>query len=321
MYEKDTKILYITCCESGFYCLQKMYKKNYKFASVITVAPEVAQKYEVSGYQDILEWCNERNLPVISLKNYQLKIEDLSNIEYDIILVNGWNRLISKEIIESAKFGGIGIHAGHPPIGHGRSPLVWNIIYGMKEIEAYCFKLTPKADDGDILHLRRVEITSQDSARTLYEKVMFHSVELFEKSLSRQIRGKEGLRQPLDHSKVYPKRTPEDGLIDFSQSMHQIYDFIRAQSSPYPGAFGFIDNLTMKIWGAIPFDCFSFSEKARMPGEVLESLPSGLVVQTGTTPIWITEYELFNRNGSEINFQNFHQDSLVGKIISNAVID
>ena len=40
-----------------------------------------------------------------------------------------------------------------------------------------------------------------------------------------------------DKIKVYPQRSPEDGLIDLSWSKEEIFNFIRAQSSPYPGAF------------------------------------------------------------------------------------
>jgi methionyl-tRNA formyltransferase len=44
---------------------------------------------------------------------------------------------------------------------------------------------------------------------------------------------------PQDKSaiKVYPQRKPEDGEINPEWPARKIYDFIRAQAPPYPGAF------------------------------------------------------------------------------------
>ena len=46
-----------------------------------------------------------------------------------------------------------------------------------------------------------------------------------------------------DDSKAtyYPKRTPEDGKIDWSISALEIEHSIKAVTKPYPGAFTFLD--------------------------------------------------------------------------------
>ena len=75
------------------------------------------------------------------LKNYDLQIKDLKGLEYNLIIVNGWSRLIKNDIINSSSFGMIGLHAGHPPIGHGRAPIPWNIILNFKDIEVLPLKL------------------------------------------------------------------------------------------------------------------------------------------------------------------------------------
>jgi len=36
---------------------------------------------------------------------------------------------------------------------------------------------------------------------------------------------------------VYPQRSPDDGELDLNNSAKDLYNFIRPQSSPYPGAF------------------------------------------------------------------------------------
>jgi methionyl-tRNA formyltransferase len=46
---------------------------------------------------------------------------------------------------------------------------------------------------------------------------------------------------------IYPQRSPRDGEIDWSNKAAQIYNFIRAQTLPYPCAFSIINDEQIKI--------------------------------------------------------------------------
>jgi methionyl-tRNA formyltransferase len=206
----------------------------------------------------------------------------------EILVVSGWNRLIGTDVLERFQFGALGVHAGHPPIGLGRAPLSWNIIKGYRDLEVYIFRLTASADDGDIMAIRTVQITAHDTVQTLYEKVMFCSAVMFQHSILALMSGQRGFAQASEFKVVYPKRTPADGLIDFRKSTEELVDFIRAQTRPYPGAFSFLNAVKWTIWSAQPFDTFAFRDMPRVPGRIVLALPTGLVVQTGSAPLWIT---------------------------------
>lgn len=289
MISKKIKILYITCCDNGFFALKALSSQGYSIAAVITISPQVAERNAVSGYVDIREWCIQRNLECITLENYQLNFKDVQHLDYELIVVNGWNRLIHQEVINSAPLGGLGLHAGHPPIGLGRSPLVWNIILGHSDLEVYCFKLTAQADDGAIYSLQTVEITPFDNAQLLYEKVMRAGKNLIIEAINKIAKQIAPYAQNLAHAKHYAKRTPEDGAIDFSQSAIAIYNFVRAQTTPYPGAFCHLNQQKWHIHSVIPFDRFAYRDIQRLPGQIVEVLPSGIVIQTGTEAIWLLD--------------------------------
>ena len=57
-------------------------------------------------------------------------------------------------------------------------------------------------------------------------------------------------RNLQDESKrrTFPPRNPEDGKIDWSLPTEKIYDFVRAQTKPYPGAFSNCGNDKITIW-------------------------------------------------------------------------
>lgn len=44
------------------------------------------------------------------------------------------------------------------------------------------------------------------------------------------------------------QRLPDDGNIDWSKPSRDVYNFIRAQSDPYPGAFTYFRGQKMIIW-------------------------------------------------------------------------
>lgn len=305
---KKIPITYITCCGNGMYGLKYLLDKGHNITTVVTISPEVGQKNLVSGYVEIAPLCKSEGIRLIELDNYVIKPENLPPDKCGILVVNGWNRLIKKEVISMFEYGGLGIHAGHPPIGHGRAPLPWNIIKGFKEIEVYIFKLTEHADDGNILAINTIEITPHDTVKTLYEKVMYRGAMLFDRALN-DISNDNiiSYKQQKNDIISYPKRTPEDGLIDFTNSVDEIYNFIRAQSHPYPGAFTFVNGKKWHIWKAIPFDCHSLESSPRVPGSIVVALPSGIVVQTGSSPLWILEAEYSGKKVIPLNINSMEQ--------------
>jgi len=280
-------LLYITCAESGLYGLRHLLRRGREIAAVVTIPPAVAAAHEVSGYADIGPLAEELGIGCISLKSYAISREDIAATPFDILVVNGWNRIIPAEIIALARLGAIGLHAGHPPIGLGRAPLVWNILMGRTDIEVYAFRMASSVDDGDILARRPVEITPQDDVSLLYEKVFFAGARLIDEAVEKVVKGERGQPQDMASAVRYGKRTAADGLIDFSQSEAQIHNFVRAQSSPYPGAFSTLEGVRWVIDRAFPFDRFAFRDLPREPGKIVAALPKGIVVLTGGSPIWV----------------------------------
>ena len=52
----------------------------------------------------------------------------------------------------------------------------------------------------------------------------------------------------MQHFPLLPRRRPDDGLIDWSQNSLCVYNFIRALTHPYPGAFSYVGGERIIIW-------------------------------------------------------------------------
>jgi methionyl-tRNA formyltransferase len=85
--------------------------------------------------------------------------------------------------------------------------------------------------------------------------------------------------QDVSNATYYPQRKPDDGLVDWSWNARFIFNWIRAQTHPYPGAFTFYDERKLYLWRAEHIDV-NCSDK--IPGEVIEIINgSGIDVCVG----------------------------------------
>jgi methionyl-tRNA formyltransferase len=106
-------------------------------------------------------------------------------------------------------------------------------------------------DTGDIAFQERFTLSEEedvgDALRKLYP--------LYEQLTICAIQGLQANalpRHPQDHSlaTVFPKRTPDDGRIDWAWSATRVLNLTRALSKPYPGAFTSLDGRRLLIWKA-----------------------------------------------------------------------
>jgi methionyl-tRNA formyltransferase len=184
-------------------------------------------------------------------------IEKIKCIAPDLIIVCGWQRLVCKEILDIPRLGTVGFHSSLLPKYRGRAPVNWAIIAGEKETGITMFYLTEDADAGDIIAQKAFPIMLNDDCDTVYKKSAKAGADLMAEFLPKIANGTAPrLHNPSRNYPAYPKRTPTDGEIDFKRSAIDVYNFIRALTKPYPGAFTYLsDDSKIVIWKAeIVFD-------------------------------------------------------------------
>ena len=86
---------------------------------------------------------------------------------------------------------------------------------------------------------------------------------------------------------AWPKRVPGDGIIDWETRARYLYDWVRAQTRPYPGAFTFLGDEKVVVWRARPVEL----EAPAPAGTVVAALPDGPVVACGEGGLLLEEVE------------------------------
>ena len=305
------RIAYFSASKSGLIALRRIVAlrpNGLEIVAVFTIGPEMAKKHAVSGHADFGPLCNKHGLALRLVADYALRtpedVEAVKECNPEMIVVNGWNRLLPADVISLPSQGSYGIHAGHPPKGRGRAFKAWSIIKAFDEFVFYLFELTPDADAGRIVAEVRVELTPKDDAGTLADKEGLASSELIAEWIPViSETGFRGIPQDAKEATSYPKRVPKDGRINFAWDGDRVDRWIRAHSDPYPGAF--FDSLRGRVVvhrGQV-FDRKFNPWQGLEPGRVLAVVGSGVLVSTGTWPVLIRAVEVDGRKvtgGDEI---------------------
>ncbi len=220
-------------------------------------------------YADIPEIAKKNNVPFYVMQKSMKEpgiFHSLESWKADLIVVVGWYHMIPKTITDKTLT--IGMHASLLPDYSGGAPLVWAIIHGEKKTGITLFKLGDGVDNGPILGQSSTVISDSDTICSLYERVELLGINLL-RNLVPKIEDGSAIFHPQDDSKrrMFSQRSPKDGEINWNWPARKVYDFIRAQTHPYPGAFSTYKKQLIHIWGSTV-----------MGNEVLAELPSGTIV-------------------------------------------
>ncbi len=210
-------------------------------------------------------------------------------LEPELVFVVGWSQLVRDPFIELANEGVFGMHPTLLPRHRGRAPIPWAILTGLARTGVTLFEIVDAtADSGAIVGQREVEISPDETATTLFARIADAHVELV-RALVPQLLARTAPRIPQDPSRAssWPKRSPADGIIDWETRAPYVYDWVRAQTRPYPGAFTFLGDEKVIVWGARPVSLAD----AAPAGTIVEVLDEGPVVACGEGGLVLEEVQ------------------------------
>jgi len=214
----------------------------------------------------------------------------LRALDPELVFVVGWSQLVGDPFIALGREGVFGMHPTLLPRHRGRAPIPWAILSGLARTGVTLFEITDStADSGAIVGQAVVDIAPDETATTLFERLARAHVELIREYVPQLLR-RSAPRVPQDarRASAWPRRTPADGIIDWDTRAPYLYDWVRAQTRPYPGAFTFRGDDRVVVWRARPVDL----EAAAPAGTVVAERPEGPVVACGEGALLLEEVEL-----------------------------
>ena len=213
-------------------------------------------------------------------------VEILRGYNPDVIIVVAFGQIIPESILEIPKYGCVNIHGSLLPKYRGAAPIQWAVLDGEKETGVTTMLMDKGIDTGDILLKRVINLAVDETAGSLFDKLMVLGAETILETLEGLENGsitpeKQG-ESPTDYAKMLTKAM---GLIDFTRTAAELDCFIRGMN-PWPSAYTVLDGKTLKIWKAKPVDGNGGA------GSVLSVGKDSFIVCCGENALEILEVQL-----------------------------
>lgn len=182
----------------------------------------------------------------------------------DCVVVSSYDKILPPDIVSSVPF--INVHYAPLPRYRGRATVNWAIINGEPYTAVTVHELLPALDAGGILFQETVSIGRRDNVTDLYRRLNTIQQRVLAGAVDRLLAGDHGIPQDESRATYVCTRTPEDGEISWAESAESIDRTIRALTSPFPGAFTWLDGLKVVVNSAEPVD--SVEWEGIVPGRV-----------------------------------------------------
>jgi methionyl-tRNA formyltransferase len=224
--------------EFGIESLNAVAQSNHKLLFIATQPPHLAGRGRKPNPTPVAQWANAHSTPYVetdSVNAAQITAR-IAEYEPDLILVIAFGQKIGNELIDLPPRGAINVHASLLPKLRGAAPINWAIINGETQTGISVITLTEKMDAGRILTQAETDISPNETAGELHDRLAKMAAPLLLKTLD-EIEAGTAKYTEQDHSKatLAPKLKKSDGFLDFAESAELLDRKIRG-FWPWPGA-------------------------------------------------------------------------------------
>lgn len=285
------RTIFVSFDEIGWACLEAILAGDGNVVGIFTLPDDLL--WRRSGANPFDGIAGDHGIPLYKVRdiNDPQTVAQVRELHPDCIFVIGWSQLIGKDLIDMPAEGCIGAHPTLLPKHRGRAPIPWAFIFGLTKTGVTMFYIDQGVDSGDVIDQVEIPILDEDTAATVYGKVLAAHVDLIERNYPLLAKGKAA-RIPQDHARAsyWPKRVPADGIIDWNTRASRLYDWVRGLTHPYPGAFTLCETGRIIVWEAVAEeDSDGGGETA---GRVLRVEGDGVLVRAGQGALLLRKIQL-----------------------------
>lgn len=248
--------------------LRALVEAGHEVAAVFTQPDKPKNRGMKLQPTPVKEYALTQNIPV-----YQpAKLRDgealaiLKGIMPELIVVAAYGKILPADILELPRLGCINVHSSLLPKYRGAAPINWAILNGEHESGVSIMYMAEGLDTGDVIDAAATEITLEDTASTLHDRLAAMGAELLTDVVARLAAGTASRTQQREEDSCYaPMLSKELSPMDWKRSARQLHDQVRGLI-PWPSAVTEIDGVRCKIW------------KTTLTGETTGK-PAGTIVQ------------------------------------------
>lgn len=215
----------------------------------------------------------------------------LKGLNADLFIVVAYGQILSEAILDIPKVFSINAHASILPRYRGAAPINWAVIRGEKKTGVTIIKMTKKMDAGPVILKKNLDISDDDSALDLEDKLSHLAAQALIETL-RKIEDNNFTLTPQEEENMSlaPKLGKDDGRIAWPNTAQNIYNLIRG-CLPWPGAFTYYNGKLLKVYKAKVFQLSALSSQLSA-GQVIKVDKDIIIVACGKDYLSIEELQI-----------------------------
>ncbi|MCA9374483.1 methionyl-tRNA formyltransferase [Candidatus Peregrinibacteria bacterium] len=297
-----TKVVFMGTPELAVKPLQALIlHPDFEVIAVVTQEDKKVGRKQILTPPPVKVAAEEHNIPVLqppTLKNNEEFQETMEKLAPDFFVVVAYGQILPAEILEIPNEKPINIHFSLLPQYRGASPIESAFLANDQETGITFIEMTEKMDAGPILHLERVDISKEDNAETMREKLSTMSGQLVPTVLQDILDGvATPIQQDESHASYCHKISKEDGMINLqTMTAQEIHNRVRAYI-PWPSCFLSLGDKKLKL---IEIDVEE--SNATQPGKVIDK-EEGIAIETKAGLIILKKVQLQGKR--EMDIQDF----------------
>lgn len=242
------RVLFLGNHTVGVRCLDALVQND----AIVGVVAHPPDPEDGVVYESVYEHAAGAGLPVARFRG-----KDAGLVRYvrdarpDLLWIADYRYLLPPQVLAAAPLGAINLHPSLLPRYRGRAPINWAILNGERELGLTAHFVDDGVDSGDIVGERSFTLSFDEDVGDALRKLYPLYTSLTHDVLRAMRTGRlERRPQPDGRWPIWPRRRPEDGLIDWSADAESVVNLVRAVARPYPGAFTWNGDSRVTIWKA-----------------------------------------------------------------------
>lgn len=259
---------------------------EHDIAAVVTRPDAPLGRKRVLTPSPVAQAAADLGLPIIKAARLgDEATEAIAALQVELGVIVAYGGLVREPLLSTPAKGWINLHFSLLPQWRGAAPVQRALIAGDAQLGASVFQLVPALDAGDVFATRVVDVAAGATADAALATLAVDGAQLTAEVVQAIADGTARAVPQQGEPTLAPKLTLDDGLLDWSQPLAQVFARFRGVT-PEPGAHTTVDGLRLKILEAAP----SSDVVTLEPGEIIAT-KSALLIGTGSTPLSVARVQ------------------------------
>ncbi len=312
MDKENIRIVFMGTSEISSYVLENLINNKFNVVGVVSQPDKEVGRKKIITPTPCKLIANKYGIPCFQPIRIKKEFEFIKDLNCDIIVTFAYGQIIPQELLDMPTIGSINLHGSILPKYRGAAPVQWALINGETKTGVTLMEMTYKMDAGRMYAKKYVDISVEDNATTLFEKIKKCASDLILEYLplyaEGKLKGEEQNEAEVSFARMI-KSEDEKLLLNYDSST--FVNWVRGLSD-VPGGYLLLDNQKLIIYKA-KISNQNFSGKI---GEIVNADKNSLTIALKDGCVDILELKLQGKNRCDYkSFVNGHKN-LKGKILS-----